>query len=179
MNAISESNEARPWYRHLWPWLLMLPPIASVGGGITMIWLATSTPSQLVVEDYAQIETITATRFAADAQAASRGLSAQALLERITADEVSLTIQLTATNAANDGLLRLRFRHATDASGDRDAIARQIGNEYKARVSLREGTYLMEIEPADRSWRLAGRLQPSDRHLELTATHSDNAAVNW
>ena len=173
MNAVTEANDTRPWYRHLWPWLLMLPPIASVCGGVTMIWLATSTPTTLVVEDYANIESITAARFAADAQAATRGLAAYAQLERITSDELSLTIELSEPRAASSGLLNLRFRHATDASADRDAIARQIGNEYKARLELRAGTYLMEIEPADRSWRLAARLHPSARYLELTAAHAE------
>jgi hypothetical protein len=174
MSAAPETNDARPWYRHVWPWLLMLPPIASVCGGVTMIWLATSTPATLVVEDYAEIEAITAARFSADAQAATRGLAAQAQLERVTPDELSISIALTDPSAAPAGMLHLQFRHATDSTGDRDVIAQQIGSEYKARVQLREGTYLLEIEPVDRSWRLATRLQPFDRHLELTATGSQS-----
>jgi hypothetical protein len=29
-----------PWYRQLWPWLLMAPPIAAVLGGIATVVLA-------------------------------------------------------------------------------------------------------------------------------------------
>lgn len=42
---------ARPWYRQLWPWLLILPPAAAViGGGITM-YLAVTRSDTLVRED--------------------------------------------------------------------------------------------------------------------------------
>jgi hypothetical protein len=41
----------RPWYRQLWPWLLIVPPAAAViGGGITL-FLAVTRPDTLVRED--------------------------------------------------------------------------------------------------------------------------------
>jgi hypothetical protein len=44
-------NETRPWYRQLWPWLLMLPPaFAVVGGGITL-YLAVTRPDVLISKD--------------------------------------------------------------------------------------------------------------------------------
>jgi hypothetical protein len=44
-------RDARPWYRQLWPWLLMLPPAAAViGGGITL-YLAISRPDVLIRKD--------------------------------------------------------------------------------------------------------------------------------
>ena len=29
-------RDSRPWYRQLWPWLLMLPPAAAVIGGVSL-----------------------------------------------------------------------------------------------------------------------------------------------
>jgi hypothetical protein len=44
-------SENRPWYRQLWPWLLMLPPaLAVVGGGITL-YLAVTRPDVLIRKD--------------------------------------------------------------------------------------------------------------------------------
>ena len=41
----------KPWYRHLWPWLLILPPAGAViGGGITL-YLAVTRPDALVRKD--------------------------------------------------------------------------------------------------------------------------------
>lgn len=169
IDKLSDPQIDLAWYRHLWPWLLMLPPLAAVCGGIMMIWLATSSPAQLVVEDYAQIEAITAARFAADAQAARYGLTAEAVIDRANPEMVSVSIRLSEDARAVSGALHLRFQHATDAALDRDTVAREIGNEFRARVNLGSGTYLMEIEPPDGSWRLAARLEPSDRRIELSS----------
>ena len=41
----------KPWYRHVWPWLLIIPPLGAViGGGITL-YLAVTRPDVLVRED--------------------------------------------------------------------------------------------------------------------------------
>jgi hypothetical protein len=177
MSATINAREPKPWYRYRWPWLLMLPPLASVCGGVTMIWLATSTPASLVVEDYARIETITAARFEADARAASHGVTARARLDRVSAEDVLVSISLDAPASPTGDQLLLRFRHATDASHDAQVLATRTATEYAARASLPEGTYLLEIEPTDASWRLAARLQPSTRQIELTATESNALEV--
>ena len=44
----------KPWYRQLWPWLLMIPPTAAViGGGITL-YLAITRPDSVVSQDCVQ-----------------------------------------------------------------------------------------------------------------------------
>lgn len=50
MNATPE----RPWYRQVWPWLLMLPPAAAVIGGCLTLYLAVSRPDVLVRRDCVQ-----------------------------------------------------------------------------------------------------------------------------
>jgi len=44
----------RPWYRQLWPWLLILPPAAAVIGGFVTLYLAVSHPDTLVRRDCVQ-----------------------------------------------------------------------------------------------------------------------------
>jgi hypothetical protein len=46
----------RPWYRQLWPWLLMVPPAAAVIGGFLTLYLALATPDPLVRDDCAPPE---------------------------------------------------------------------------------------------------------------------------
>jgi hypothetical protein len=42
---------ATPWYRQLWPWLLIIPPaVAVIGGGLTL-YLAITRPDALVRQD--------------------------------------------------------------------------------------------------------------------------------
>ena len=45
---------AKPWHKQLWPWLLMLPPVISVIGGIGVLYVAARTNDVLVAEDYYQ-----------------------------------------------------------------------------------------------------------------------------
>jgi hypothetical protein len=42
---------ARPWYRHVWPWLLIVPPAAAVGGGGITLYLAVARPDTLIQKD--------------------------------------------------------------------------------------------------------------------------------
>ena len=41
----------RPWYRHVWPWLLIVPPAAAVIGGSITLYLAITRPDTLVRKD--------------------------------------------------------------------------------------------------------------------------------
>ena len=47
-------NAPRPWYRQLWPWLLILPPAAAVVGGAVTYYLAVTRPEALVRQDCVQ-----------------------------------------------------------------------------------------------------------------------------
>jgi hypothetical protein len=47
MNAPSP----KPWYRHVWPWLLIVPPAAAVIGGSITLYLAVTRPDALVRKD--------------------------------------------------------------------------------------------------------------------------------
>jgi hypothetical protein len=42
---------ARPWYRHVWPWLLIVPPAGAVIGGALTLYLAVTRPDTLVRKD--------------------------------------------------------------------------------------------------------------------------------
>ncbi len=42
---------AKPWYRQLWPWMLMLPPAGAVIGGFLTLYLAITRPDTLVRKD--------------------------------------------------------------------------------------------------------------------------------
>lgn len=46
--------DARPWYRQLWPWLLILPPAVAVIGGALTLYLALTRPDTLVSQDCVQ-----------------------------------------------------------------------------------------------------------------------------
>lgn len=50
--GLKDAARAAPWYRHRWPWLLMIGPALVLVGGVVMTWLALSRPDAMVVGDY-------------------------------------------------------------------------------------------------------------------------------
>ncbi|RZI42732.1 cytochrome oxidase assembly protein [Herbaspirillum sp. HC18] len=48
----NKSAANKPWYKHRWPWLLMLGPGGVVVAGCFTAYLAMSQPDALVVDDY-------------------------------------------------------------------------------------------------------------------------------
>jgi len=45
------TENTRPWFRQLWPWLLIIPPAGAVIGGMITLYLAITRPDILVRKD--------------------------------------------------------------------------------------------------------------------------------
>lgn len=165
MSASTNTESHRPWYREIWPWLLMLPPAFSIAGGVTMIYLANSSPSALVVEDYARIDEITSRRFDRDREAAELGLTAE-----LTFASAPARVEVTLDAPASFRLprtLTLFLRHATDAGADRELELTRSGSVYVAALEPLLGRYRVELMPANRAWRLGGRASQLLGQLKL------------
>jgi hypothetical protein len=52
MHAHPVFQPSAPWYRHRWPWFLMIGPVLVVVAGAITTWLAMSRPDAMVVGDY-------------------------------------------------------------------------------------------------------------------------------
>ena len=48
---MTNPTNSKPWYRQLWPWMLMIPPAAAMIGGAITLYLALSRPHELVRDD--------------------------------------------------------------------------------------------------------------------------------
>lgn len=165
MSGPRDSDRPRPWYREVWPWLLMLPPVASVAGGVTMVILASGTPAALVVDDYARIEELTSERFERDRRATALGLAAELGVESAPA-RVELRLH-AAPGYSHPATLRLVLRHATNPAADHELELGDVGGAYAAPVELLPGRYRVEVLPPDGSWRLAGQIARLDERLLL------------
>lgn len=170
MNALA----AKPWYREFWVWFLMFPPVASVLGGVTMVYLATSVPNALVVEDYARIDAITSLKFARDIRAADLGVRATADFSRSGDGRVTIALELEGLSAPTlPDALFLRLRHITLSDLDVRLRLERNGNDYRATTLLTPGRYLVEIEPPDGSWRLGASLRRVPSSFELSGQPVD------
>jgi len=58
MTDVPRVEQARPWYREPWPWVLIAIPLLTVVASAATLWLALSHPDYLVIEspEYEQVQ---------------------------------------------------------------------------------------------------------------------------
>ena len=104
-----------PWYRQLWPWLLISGPAAVLVAGAATMWIAFSSADGLVAEDYYKQGLAINKRLAREEEARRLGVSAQVSLRggrvhvelRGQKPEVLFVHLAHATRAGHDVRLRL------------------------------------------------------------------------
>ncbi len=152
--------DSTPWYRQPWPWLLIIPPLGAVIGGIITIVLAIQSPNALVVDDYYKEGlAINQQKHRLDAA------SAQQLSGLLRSDGNTLTLTLSQAGELREENLTLKFIHATRADLDRSvALTRRADGSFAAPApALPAGIWYLRLQPADMSWEIRARVQAGER----------------
>lgn len=139
----------RPWYRQLWPWLLISGPAAVIiAGGITM-WLAFTGADGLVAEDYYKQGLAINKRLAGEAAARRLGITASVAFKP---DRLQVRLQGAAPEA-----LFVQLAHATRAGYDvRLRLTPVAPGAYEAALgALPRGHWRVVIEDPLGTWRIA------------------------
>jgi uncharacterized protein len=161
-----------PWYRHLWPWLLMLGPAVAVLGGATTLWLAVVSDDGLVADDYYK-------QGLAVNRVLSREQRAKALGYRARVSFLDgIRVRLTATeNLASTGRLKLLLVHPTQKASDAswflnlDARGDYVAATRPANAASWRGRRTLILEDEAQTWRLVGDMDTGrTQEVELTAT---------
>lgn len=149
------TDTARPWYRHVWPWALMLPPAASV-----VFWAVIITtmagPPELVVADYTKVGLTYTQDQSARRAAADLGVRANTRIDRATG---AISLRLDGVKNAPPEL-RLALIHATKAASDdfvelrRNSAGIYHGSTQAEILGARE----LRLNAPDSSWTVTGRL---------------------
>ena len=159
MNQANAQPAHRPWYRHPWPWLLMLPPLFSMIGGFTLLYRAVSTPNPLVVDDYATIAKHTERRLERDREAARLGLSGLLVVESGPSMRLAVNFSFASPPGDVPARLTLRLLHPTLEELDRQVEMVRAGADYRALIEeVAPSRYYVLVEPEDRRWRLTGEM---------------------
>ncbi|VAW76643.1 Putative analog of CcoH, COG3198 [hydrothermal vent metagenome] len=158
MNNLS-AIDSTPWYRQLWPWLLIIPPGGAVIGGIFTIILAVQSPNALVVDNYYR-----------------EGLAINQQLHRLNAARAQQLsaflrydghhLQLTVNGSKQpDTTLALQFIHVTRADLDRTIqLKKYADGEYSAPVpALPAGIWYLRLHPGDKRWEIRTRVQTGEK----------------
>jgi len=139
----------RPWYRQLWPWLIISGPATVLVAGAITMWLAFTTADGLVADDYYKQGLAINKRIARDDAARALGISASVALR-------SNRIHVELKGAAPEALF-VHMAHATRAGHDvRLRLTPVAPGAYEADLAgLPRGHWRVVIEDARGTWRIA------------------------
>ena len=139
----------KPWYRQLWPWLLISGPGAVLVAGAVTLWLALSSTDGLVAEDYYKQGLAINRQLAREEEARRLHISASVSLEpqRIRVD----------LDGQKPDALFVHLAHATRAGFDlRLRLAPVAPGVYEAELDrLPRGRWRVVIEDPRGTWRIS------------------------
>ena len=143
---------AAPWYRHRWPWLLMLGPAIVVVAGAVTTWLAVASDDGLVSDDYYKRGLAINRTIERTARAEALGLHAVVDVSRNGVAQVALSGDAAAV--AQAASLQLTLSHPTRAGHDVHATLARVGpGRYAGAIAAPPAGRWRVIVESDR-WRL-------------------------
>ncbi|MFA9219113.1 MAG: FixH family protein [Sphingomonadaceae bacterium] len=161
---------AAPWWRHRWPWLLMLgPALVAVAGSYTG-YLAYSRQDALVVGDYYKQGKAINQDLRRDRAATALGLNMALRYDPAGGQLAGRVVGAGMTAPA--GTLQLHLAHATQPEKDVRLLLKPDHDGYFS-VSLpllERSRWTVLLEDDQRAWRLEGHWEyPLQRELAVQA----------
>lgn len=167
--VLPNMTSEKPWYAHRWPWFLMIGPVAVILAGLYTGWLAFAQPDALVVDDYYKQGKAINQDLRRDQAAAALGLS---LNLRYDPAAGMLNGRLLGAGQPVAGAVRVRLIHSTRPERDitLDAQPDQNGAFSAALPMLEQARWQVQIENAQREWRLHGTWKwPQEPTVDIKA----------
>jgi hypothetical protein len=156
----------KPWYRHLWLWIMLVPLIGSVIAGFVTLYLAGAPPA-LVVDDFGKIAMAVEMDQQRDRHAAELGLKARLELGPQPAGG-NTTVSLSLSGSTPDRL-KLELIHPTLEHMDRHVLLKRNADNYTGSVARADTRLHVLISDEQESWRLTGILAAGQDVLDLQA----------
>lgn len=154
MNTTTATRKPQPWYRELWPWLLMAGPVIVIVAGLFTAWLAVKSSDGLVTEDYYKQGLAAGETLERSKRAAELGIAAGL---RLTGDTVRIRLSSGAGAMVMPPALQLTLSHPTRAGIDQKSLLKPVNGEYVGELNLpASGHWLVLVEDEARTWRLLG-----------------------
>lgn len=161
-----EALKVQAWYRHPWPWVLILIPFSAVLFWIVMIPVISDHPDDLVDDNYYQDGMAINRTLDMDRNAVSRNIDAR--LVDFTGGKLAFDVK-----GATDSALVLKINHVTDHSKDMTfTLYPEHDGIYAATTEMpdslaRPGIWYVELIGVDDNWRLRQRIESPVKELDL------------
>jgi hypothetical protein len=169
MTMMPAANAVAPWWKHRWPWFLMLGPALAIVVGSYVGWLAFTREDALVVGDYYKQGKAINQDLRRDRAAAAIGLSATLGYD---ATFGVLVGRVTRNDHVPLGPLLLHLSHATLPEKDIKVVLRpNASGAFSVELPMLERSrWIVLVESEKRDWRLAGTWTwPAQRDITLRA----------
>lgn len=154
-SILNTAHNEGPWYKHRWPWLLMMGPFAVVIAGCITMWIAVTQQDALVVDDYYKQGKAINQDLRRDRVATDLGVQFSAHYDTPTG-MLSGSVSNKAKQAT--GKLSVRLIHATIPEKDIVLLVQpdEVGDFSVALPMLDLGRWQVLVENEKRDWRLNG-----------------------
>ncbi len=166
---LNATHDEGPWYKHRWPWLLMMGPFAvMIAGSITM-WIAVTQQDALVVDDYYKQGKAINQDLRRDRVASDLGVQFSAHY-----DTPTRMLSGSISNKAKQSIdgISVRLIHATIPEKDVVLLVQPdpSGKFSVALPMLEMGRWQVLVENQKRDWRLNGIWTwPAQRSIAIEA----------
>jgi len=167
MDCSIRQETPSPWYRHRWPWFIMLGPAAVMAATAVTVVLALRQPDAMVVDDYYRQGKAINQDLRRDRMASALRLSLSAHYRR-----GRLGGRLESFGRPILAPFRIRLAHPTQPRKDRvlDARPDREGNVDLPLPALEMTHWQVVVEDEGRQWRLARGWSPARQEaLEIVA----------
>jgi hypothetical protein len=157
-------QDTKPWYKQLWPWILIAIPVATALKAVHTVYVMQQHTPDLVVDDYYKEGRAINMQLAKYREAALRNLDGRVLIAGNSA------IVRFAENTVLDGAIHLDFYHPTLAEKDFALDAERSGELiYVARLPFApSGKWQLVVSDASRDWKLRATLElPAESEIKL------------
>jgi hypothetical protein len=162
-------TETKPWYRHRWPWFIMLGPFLAIVAGSYTGWLAFTHQDPLVVGDYYKRGKAINQDLSRDRAASALGLAATL---RYDAQRAVIEGTIRSHGNAHPEALLLHLAHATLPEKDiKLTLKPDADGAFSAPLAMLERTrWQVTISNAKGDWKLDATWQwPAQRDIEILA----------
>lgn len=155
-SPLPDALDDRPWYRQMWPWVLIALPLTSVVASFTTLYIAMQDPDGLVKDDY--YDTGVAIQARTDRMVTARQMGLAGVLV-LAPGGGELAFRFEDNVPADAPHLTLALRHATRAQYDADLTLTPVDEGYAGvlKEPLAPGYWNISIDPTDKAWRIRGR----------------------
>ena len=152
---MSSATAASPWYKHLWPWIIIAILACSVTLTLSMVTIAVNNPDNLVNDNY--YEAGKGINRSLDRERLAQTLQLRA---KVHLDELTGEVELLLTGNSGPGTLELNLISPTQPEKDRKIVlarsdtgqGRYIG-QVADKVEGRRFVELLGVE-GDQTWRM-------------------------